>query len=72
MSYIFIASTDLILFIFFFTFSGTPKENEIQFDEEPLWDREDEIIRGLTCIAVVGIEDPVRNEVGILVYSFYF
>ncbi|CAE1239789.1 ATP2B [Acanthosepion pharaonis] len=42
---------------------GTPKENEIQFDEEPLWDREDEIIRGLTCIAVVGIEDPVRNEV---------
>lgn len=42
---------------------ANPKENEVLYDEEPLWDKEDEIIRGLTCIAVVGIEDPVRNEV---------
>jgi len=30
---------------------------------EPDWDDEDDIVSGLTCIAVVGIEDPVRPEV---------
>lgn len=30
---------------------------------EPNWDNEAEILTGLTCIAVVGIEDPVRSEV---------
>uniref|UniRef100_A0A8C6Q7V6 Calcium-transporting ATPase n=1 Tax=Nothobranchius furzeri TaxID=105023 RepID=A0A8C6Q7V6_NOTFU len=30
---------------------------------EPDWDNENEILSGLTCIAVVGIEDPVRPEV---------
>lgn len=30
---------------------------------EPPWDEEDAILRDLTCIAVVGIEDPVRPEV---------
>ncbi|XP_055000223.1 plasma membrane calcium-transporting ATPase 4 isoform X1 [Sorex araneus] len=30
---------------------------------EPLWDNEPEILTELTCIAVVGIEDPVRPEV---------
>ncbi|XP_041854174.1 plasma membrane calcium-transporting ATPase 1-like [Melanotaenia boesemani] len=30
---------------------------------EPDWDNETEILTGLTCIAVVGIEDPVRLEV---------
>ncbi|XP_037539142.1 plasma membrane calcium-transporting ATPase 1 isoform X2 [Nematolebias whitei] len=30
---------------------------------EPNWDNEAEILTGLTCIAVVGIEDPVRPEV---------
>lgn len=32
-------------------------------DTEPLWDNENEILTELTCIAVVGIEDPVRPEV---------
>lgn len=31
--------------------------------EEPPWDNESEILIGLICIAVVGIEDPVRPEV---------
>lgn len=31
---------------------------------EPDWDNEGHILTGLTCIAVVGIEDPVRPEVG--------
>lgn len=30
---------------------------------EPNWDDEAHILTGLTCIAVVGIEDPVRPEV---------
>ncbi|KAI3370974.1 hypothetical protein L3Q82_023626, partial [Scortum barcoo] len=30
---------------------------------EPDWDNEGHILTGLTCIAVVGIEDPVRPEV---------
>ncbi|KAJ7317414.1 hypothetical protein JRQ81_003576 [Phrynocephalus forsythii] len=31
--------------------------------KEPDWDNENEIVIDLTCIAVVGIEDPVRPEV---------
>ncbi|XP_061898987.1 plasma membrane calcium-transporting ATPase 1-like isoform X1 [Entelurus aequoreus] len=31
--------------------------------DEPDWDNESDILAGLTCIAVVGIEDPVRPEV---------
>ncbi|XP_068132925.1 plasma membrane calcium-transporting ATPase 1 isoform X2 [Hyperolius riggenbachi] len=30
---------------------------------EPEWENENEILSGLTCLAVVGIEDPVRPEV---------
>lgn len=30
---------------------------------EPSWDIEGEILTSLICIAVVGIEDPVRPEV---------
>uniref|UniRef100_A0A8C5EMI2 Calcium-transporting ATPase n=1 Tax=Gouania willdenowi TaxID=441366 RepID=A0A8C5EMI2_GOUWI len=32
-------------------------------DGEPDWDNENDILSGLTCICVVGIEDPVRPEV---------
>ncbi|KAJ7997634.1 hypothetical protein DPEC_G00214170 [Dallia pectoralis] len=32
-------------------------------DGEPDWDNETEILTGLTCLCVVGIEDPVRPEV---------
>ncbi|XP_069315851.1 plasma membrane calcium-transporting ATPase 4 isoform X1 [Eulemur rufifrons] len=32
-------------------------------DAEPSWDNESEILTELTCITVVGIEDPVRPEV---------
>ncbi|XP_005162135.1 plasma membrane calcium-transporting ATPase 3b isoform X6 [Danio rerio] len=32
-------------------------------DPEPEWENEAEIVTDLTCIAVVGIEDPVRPEV---------
>ncbi|KAM5171263.1 plasma membrane calcium-transporting ATPase 1 isoform 1-T2 [Mantella aurantiaca] len=32
-------------------------------EHEPDWENENDILTGLTCIAVVGIEDPVRPEV---------
>ncbi|XP_033880608.2 plasma membrane calcium-transporting ATPase 1 isoform X3 [Acipenser ruthenus] len=32
-------------------------------DSEPEWDNENDILTSLTCICVVGIEDPVRPEV---------
>ncbi|XP_018111518.1 plasma membrane calcium-transporting ATPase 1 isoform X1 [Xenopus laevis] len=32
-------------------------------EQEPDWETENDILTGLTCIAVVGIEDPVRPEV---------
>ncbi|KAM4036680.1 plasma membrane calcium-transporting ATPase 1 isoform 2-T4 [Anomaloglossus baeobatrachus] len=32
-------------------------------EPEPEWENENDILSGLTCIAVVGIEDPVRPEV---------
>ncbi|XP_074481565.1 plasma membrane calcium-transporting ATPase 1 isoform X1 [Sebastes fasciatus] len=32
-------------------------------DGEPDWDNENDILSGLTCLSVVGIEDPVRPEV---------
>jgi len=35
----------------------------LSFDDEPDWEQEDDIVQGLTCICVVGIEDPVRPEV---------
>jgi Ca2+ transporting ATPase len=31
--------------------------------EEQNWENEDEIMNNLTCISIVGIEDPVREEV---------
>ncbi len=37
--------------------------NEIQMEAEPDWDDEDSIITRLTCLCIVGIEDPVRPEV---------
>ncbi|XP_023209409.1 plasma membrane calcium-transporting ATPase 2-like [Centruroides sculpturatus] len=37
--------------------------NQVKCDSEPDWDDEDKIINELTCLCVVGIEDPVRPEV---------
>lgn len=39
------------------------EDNEVQMDGEPNWEDEDNIVKELTCICVVGIEDPVRPEV---------
>lgn len=37
-------------------------------DPEPSWEDENIILTDLTAICVVGIEDPVRPEVGIVVF----
>lgn len=39
------------------------------FATEPEWDNEAEILNNLTCICVVGIEDPVRHEVRNIIFS---
>lgn len=46
------------------------EENEVQVDGEPDWENEDNIIRDLTCLCVVGIEDPVRPEVSFITLTF--
>lgn len=37
--------------------------NEVQIESEPNWEDEDAIVSRLTCLTIVGIEDPVRPEV---------
>lgn len=36
---------------------------KVHIDAEPNWDDEENIVNNLTCLCVVGIEDPVRPEV---------
>ncbi|XP_055951807.1 plasma membrane calcium-transporting ATPase 2-like isoform X7 [Argiope bruennichi] len=38
-------------------------QNQIQITSEPDWENEDAIVSELTCLCIVGIEDPVRPEV---------
>ena len=47
---------------------GKAEINQVHFDHEPNWDDEENIISNLTAICVVGIEDPVRPEVGLQYY----
>ncbi|XP_026846807.1 plasma membrane calcium-transporting ATPase 2 isoform X1 [Drosophila persimilis] len=42
---------------------GKAALNEVHIDGEPNWDDEENIMANLTCLCVVGIEDPVRPEV---------
>lgn len=42
---------------------GKAQINEVHIDQEPNWEDEEHIVTNLTCLAVVGIEDPVRPEV---------
>ncbi|CAG7820245.1 unnamed protein product [Allacma fusca] len=42
---------------------GKAEDNQVLCNTEPEWDEEDNIVSNLTCICLVGIEDPVRPEV---------
>lgn len=46
-----------------FVYGGSRNENDVAIKEEPDWDDEDNIVSNLTCLCIVGIEDPVRPEV---------
>lgn len=39
--------------------------NEVKIESEPNWDDEEGILSRLTCLGIVGIEDPVRPEVSV-------
>lgn len=42
---------------------GKAEINQVHIDNEPHWDDEDNLVNNLTCLCIVGIEDPVRPEV---------
>ncbi|CAH1153361.1 unnamed protein product [Phaedon cochleariae] len=42
---------------------GKAEINQVHIDNDPKWDEEENIVCNLTCLCVVGIEDPVRPEV---------
>uniref|UniRef100_A0A6P7GZ93 Plasma membrane calcium-transporting ATPase 1-like n=1 Tax=Diabrotica virgifera virgifera TaxID=50390 RepID=A0A6P7GZ93_DIAVI len=42
---------------------GAQEMNQVYIEREPNWDDEKYIVNNLTCLCVVGIEDPVRSEV---------
>lgn len=44
------------------------EENEVVCEGEPNWEDEDNIVKDLTCVCIVGIEDPVRPEVSFFLY----
>ena len=46
--------------------TGNAEMNQVHISGEPSWEDEHEIIGSLTCLCVVGIEDPVRPEVNII------
>ncbi|XP_061934307.1 plasma membrane calcium-transporting ATPase 2 isoform X14 [Apis cerana] len=42
---------------------GKAEINQVHIDNEPNWDDEENVVNNLTCLCIVGIEDPVRPEV---------
>ncbi|XP_065351522.1 plasma membrane calcium-transporting ATPase 2 isoform X2 [Cloeon dipterum] len=42
---------------------GKAEINQVHCDNEPNWEDEENIVNNLTCLCIVGIEDPVRPEV---------
>lgn len=43
--------------------TGNPAQNEEKLSDGQDWEDEENLIGRLTCIAITGIEDPVRPEV---------
>ncbi|XP_076220511.1 plasma membrane calcium-transporting ATPase 3 isoform X6 [Nomia melanderi] len=42
---------------------GKAEINQVHIDNDPNWDDEENTVNNLTCLCIVGIEDPVRPEV---------
>ena len=49
--------------------TGKPEANEVPLTDGVDWDAEDDVLSGMTSIAICGIEDPVRPEVSILYHG---
>ena len=49
--------------------SGKAAQNEEHMDQEPNWEDEEHIVCNLTCLCIVGIEDPVRPEVSFVSFT---
>ncbi len=47
------------------------EDHEVLCESDPNWDDEDNIVRDLTCLCIVGIEDPVRPEVRIVSFFLF-
>ncbi|KRX49638.1 Plasma membrane calcium-transporting ATPase 3 [Trichinella murrelli] len=43
--------------------AANPENNQMQYRGQIDWDDENAVVKDLTCIAIVGIQDPVRPEV---------
>lgn len=43
--------------------TGKAEINQVHIDNEPDWEEETKIMSNMTCLCIVGIEDPVRTEV---------
>ena len=59
----------LTICLFCFNLSCFCLAGEASAESEPDWENEGEILSHLTCIGVVGIEDPVRPEVRIVKFT---
>ncbi|XP_033198219.1 plasma membrane calcium-transporting ATPase 3 isoform X1 [Bombus vancouverensis nearcticus] len=42
---------------------GKAEINQVHIDNDPNWEDEENVVNNLTCLCIVGIEDPVRPEV---------
>ena len=51
---------------------GEPKVNEVTLTPNFDWENEEDVVSNLTCVCVVGIEDPVRPEVFIHITLLFF
>jgi len=49
--------------LMYFKAATGANQNDVAMSAEPDWEDEENIVRDLTCICIVGIEDPVRPEV---------
>lgn len=48
-----------------------PKENEGSSSPEPDWKDEQSVMSDLTCVAIFAVEDPIRDEVAMMLHSIF-
>ena len=60
-----VACTYNIICFYFHYYRDFPSESSLsgEISSTINWDDEEEIVSNLTCIGIVGIQDPVRPEV---------